>query len=1041
MFKHVSGLFLFLGWVMACSTHASAEDMPFYPSVFERAIHAKFGGRVKGYAFVVTDKKGLIAKAQGGWAQDRSDGNVKMTIDTPTNIGSVVKMYSMAALLRLFQNKKLASKSINWQLDQPMYHQLPKKWRTKYFPQGNPQRLITYRHLLSHTSGYKMSDGETQTAVDQRKAAAFEAAPYGSKQSYLFYKGIKKGDLGKHQYNNFNARTLQFLIPRLAYPVLSDRVEKRHRFFPISVYSEQIDSALGALYEKYMHSTAKLLSNSFSASCRPKNRWPGRYAKGYRDQFAKSGEVFDVSYCRPQGGWYMSVRSLAEFTRALTFSNTFFKQNKFSVMGDPLIVFNGWSSTKKFKYETGREYWRRHGGTHSNYRATVVELPNGHFGIGAINSPTYSSRELDEMIQDAYYQATRKRFARTGVTEEQFQNYFDDIAKHGGSFEWIDFYDAGGKVYVNFIVGPSKVKYRVRYRLTASELLSEVRKYVKHGNFKIKQIESYRDKGNTRFAYIFTVGKGPDPRIYMAKSEEFHLDAFKDLTSKGYHPVNISVVSVGGERKYTAFYQEGSVNGWALKSKVRAEDVDAVIAEWAKKGRGVSYTNAYFHDNRFYQSMVFNGKTDPETRQFIASNETMGSTYQKQKEEKKQNVLMITAAYGVREKKFASVWTKNRVIDPTKPFNVNIKLTPKGTGCPMTIEARAFIDYPFSNKRPEAKFRFSHNGKLSKLLEIRAREVKFGSAKFYRVERIKTYKDLQPGNHKFRVEVRGGQKSKFKTITVKCPPYKATQAWLTLDIEKKDICKKKVDAKITVLSNGPGSNTYRIQNKNGQDIKVGSVKTKWDGHKYVGSKKTSFKLGAYNGVIKLVILNHDSAYDQELVNIKCLQPVKGKLTLKSVRPNSCKAEALVAIHTNIPGKLPYELECGVGRSWKKTVKAPTSNKIGVDKVKFTAKDGEQVTCILRTRLQGKITPLSGTSKTFSCKKFPQIVCTRGQVRGQRCICPGKMKREKVRKNVYRCVSLQAEPHVKCDGGKVKRGKCRCPKNRTLIRGVCAKPAG
>jgi hypothetical protein len=102
------------------------------------------------------------------------------------------------------------------------------------------------------------------------------------------------------------------------------------------------------------------------------------------------------------------------------------------------------------------------------------------------------------------------------------------------------------------------------------------------------------------------------------------------------------------------------------------------------------------------------------------------------------------------------------------------------------------------------------------------------------------------------------------------------------------------------------------------------------------------------------------------LKIDCLEALSGKLTLQSLGAASCKGEALVAIHTNGTGELPYELECGPGKSWQRKVTA-MANKIGVDKVRFDVTNNEQVTCALRTRIGGVLKPLDGASKTFQCQ--------------------------------------------------------------------------
>ena len=103
------------------------------------------------------------------------------------------------------------------------------------------------------------------------------------------------------------------------------------------------------------------------------------------------------------------------------------------------------------------------------------------------------------------------------------------------------------------------------------------------------------------------------------------------------------------------------------------------------------------------------------------------------------------------------------------------------------------------------------------------------------------------------------------------------------------------------------------------------------------------------------------------LKVDCLEALSDKLTLNSLGATSCKGEALVAIHTDGSGELPYELECGPDKSWQRKVTA-MANRIGVDKVRFDVTNNEQVTCILRTRIGGVLKPLDGASKSFQCHK-------------------------------------------------------------------------
>jgi hypothetical protein len=126
-------------------------------------------------------------------------------------------------------------------------------------------------------------------------------------------------------------------------------------------------------------------------------------------------------------------------------------------------------------------------------------------------------------------------------------------------------------------------------------------------------------------------------------------------------------------------------------------------------------------------------------------------------------------------------------------------------------------------------------------------------------------------------------------------------------------------------------------------------------------------MGAFDQMMQLELVNDPSAGDQKPLKVECVEALSGELTLQSPGSNSCKGEALVAIHTDGAGELPYELECGPGKSWQRKVTA-MANKIGVDKVQFDVTNNEQVTCALRTRIGGKLKPLDGASMNFTCHK-------------------------------------------------------------------------
>jgi hypothetical protein len=299
-----------------------------------------------------------------------------------------------------------------------------------------------------------------------------------------------------------------------------------------------------------------------------------------------------------------------------------------------------------------------------------------------------------------------------------------------------------------------------------------------------------------------------------------------------------------------------------------------------------------------------------------------------------------------------------------KPISVDIRVKQDGDTCPKDAEVTAYIDY---DKPMTGRFRVIHNGKQGKIIEIKAREMSFAGKTFYRIERLERYK-LDPGKHSFKIKVVGGGQSKRETVTVECPPFEATSMWLTLNTEDKDTCPKNVDATIRINGNRPGSVLTKIKNQAGVVMAIESIKVKREGDHYVGRLTQKFNMTVIDTMLIAEDAN-DSALNSgwQPLKIECLEALSGKLTLQSLGATSCKGEALVAIHTNGAGEMPYELECGPSKSWQRKVTA-MANKIGVDKVRFDVTNNEQVTCALRTRIGGVLKSLDGASMTFQCHK-------------------------------------------------------------------------
>lgn len=227
---------------------------------------------------------------------------------------------------------------------------------------------------------------------------------------------------------------------------------------------------------------------------------------------------------------------------------------------------------------------------------------------------------------------------------------------------------------------------------------------------------------------------------------------------------------------------------------------------------------------------------------------------------------------------------------------------------------------------------------------------------------------LDPGNRRFRLWIDGWGKTPWRTVEVDCSPFKVTSAWLRYDVEHESTCPKRVVETATFHTNRPGKVNYEIKHQGGLVVSRGMARAERQGDKYVATAVRSLTIGNIDTQFMADVQKSPTNSGWVPLKIDCLEALSGKVTLKSLGATSCKGEALVAIHTNGAGKLPYELECGPGRSWQRSVNTPAANKIGIDKVSFDVKNNELVTCALRARIGGQLKSLDGASTKFQCHR-------------------------------------------------------------------------
>src|SRR5215208_1568775 len=182
--------------------------------------------------------------------------------------------------------------------------------------------------------------------------------------------------------------------------------------------------------------------------------------------------------------------------------------------------------------------------------------------------------------------------ARHGVPAEDYQCLFDQAVGADYRLEWVDAYNYKGKVYFNAVFRPEgAVKWSAVHGLNGEQYQDAFDKNRAAG-YKLRQVDSYPSGGGVRYAAVFVKDAGPDVAAYHGLTAAEHQKKFDELTAGPWKPRNISVVSVGGQRFYTALYENlGAGVSSEARSFLTAAEYQQLFNENKEKGRHLAYLN------------------------------------------------------------------------------------------------------------------------------------------------------------------------------------------------------------------------------------------------------------------------------------------------------------------------------------------------------------------------------------------------------------------------------------------------------------------
>jgi hypothetical protein len=231
------------------------------------------------------------------------------------------------------------------------------------------------------------------------------------------------------------------------------------------------------------------------------------------------------------------------------------------------------------------------------------------------------------------------------------------VSGSGYRLDWIDGFEAGGKVYFNVVFHPANAKpWAAVHNLTSAQYQEEYDRR-KASGFRLRQVETYPAGGQVLYAALFAKDGGPAVRAYHGRSAAEHQKLLEAWAAEGWRARNVSVASAGGERVYAGLYEKAPA-GTSVKSALSPAEYQDAYEENLAAGRHLAYVNAYVHEGRPYLSAIWDSHVP---RPGLARHGLGGSDYQDLWEKAREDGLLTKGVTGYAaggSVRYAAFWRR-----------------------------------------------------------------------------------------------------------------------------------------------------------------------------------------------------------------------------------------------------------------------------------------------------------------------------------------------------------------------------------------------
>lgn len=372
---------------------SGTKAITFKKESFDQSLTAAVGPSVMGYQYVLIKGGQVVTEKAGGKAQTSADGNVNMTINTPTNIGSLAKFLSGTALLNMMEKPTDYAldkgKTLSQRLDRRVADFFPNVWKLKMRP---GIEKITLRQLLQHRTGFDNAKPNDRTVLGfLHDADGFSLPQYDQRE-----------------YSNINFAFVGYMIPFYEHPGRTDGINK-----DLSV--KKLNEADSDKFARdglgnWMHTAMKnriwdKMKPKIEPNCDASNALKDTAAYGYNSRIdpAKgfiSSMIVNQGHCGGHGGYFLSARDFANYVAHFEATDLIVTKEARDLMGTEGMASNDrlvWTMATKdpwinTNFKMPNVFWSN--GITGGFRSVLIRLPQDYYVVLFTNSPEMNVNQL-----------------------------------------------------------------------------------------------------------------------------------------------------------------------------------------------------------------------------------------------------------------------------------------------------------------------------------------------------------------------------------------------------------------------------------------------------------------------------------------------------------------------------------------------------------------------------------------------------------------------------------------------------------------------